>query len=290
MTTAHRHPARSRPTSAMLGGLDGWDLSNSDPLPPDELTRQIALYKNEGSIEARNRVVESHLRLIAKASRKHSLPSSSFDDLMLEGSLALLRALDSFDPSRGVPFTSYACAVVEHTVRGASRGDRGVMRIPPRERRKAAIRFRAETTFFAQHGRNPNQDEWDTIRADSVGTDSVVSASSPTPPGIRTELADGALQDMVVQDRGPLPSEVVESHDTADRVKSALEALRADMREIVRLRFGLGGVPKLSIPEIAERLGQNPRSVDHMLRDAFRKLRSAMRPMDEEELVRRVAS
>jgi len=256
---------------------EGWDLCRSQPLPTDTLNAAILKYKETGCLEARNRVVETHLRLAAKICRRHARRGGSFDDLMAEGALALMRAVDGFDPQRGVSFTSYATAVVEHAVRGAARDGHSTVKVPSRERRRLAVRYKAESSYFAQHGQWPTSPE--TLAQIAPGTQS--RSNQPTlASGMEVSLDGdsehrGAISS-ILADTQPLPNEAVEAFDTVQNLRCALERLTPVGAELIRMRFGLGGSPRLSPKDLARRLGMSDRALQNQLEAALRCLRQAV--------------
>lgn len=256
----------------------GWDLSCSEPVSREELSSLIRKYKDEGCIESRNRVVETHLRLVARVARQQAASDSNFDDLMTEGALALIRALENFDPSRGVTFTSYACTVIEHAVQAAGVPG-GLVKVPTRERRRAAARRRLEAEFFARHGRMPSaQDLAQTDEGRSVcGSDVVLLRSAPLGVSLDAPLGEGGVREVVFE---ASPSAAAEAFDEAQLIRRALERLDPVSAEVVRLRFGLAGGGELSTPEIASKLALSRRNVEVLLGRAFRTLRERVR--DEE--------
>lgn len=262
---------------AAAKGPGPWDLGRFKPLAPEMLCKEIELYKSSGDIEHRNRIVESHLRLVAKNARRYSGTTASFDDLMLEGTLAIMRALDSFDPARGTCFTSYAACAVEHAVRDAARSaSSGILRLPARERRKAAIQYRVETTFYAQHGRAPDASDWNAALPENArGT---TRSHMPLARELSLDGTGSAEQAFSITpaDGRPGPVEEVSLSEESNHVSRALDELPPAARESVRMRFGLGGQAKLSLAEIGRRLQLSPHAVELTIADALRRLRRLM--------------
>jgi len=261
-------------------GLDRrtWNLSTCEPLGSDELTREILRYKESGDIGACNRVIESHLRLVAKIARRVCGTSVCMDDLMAEGGLALRRALDNFDPGRGANFTGYASVSVEHALRTAARSVSEHVTIPSRERRRAAARYRGEMRFYIENGRWPSSAERTSIAAENA----IPGAGSPTGPwrdvvsldaehaggggGLASGLADG----------GPSPADRVSRGDEHVRINRAVDALPQALATALRLRFGMGGGQPMSVSEVADVLGMPTQAAERALSDGMRRLRSSL--------------
>lgn len=269
-TETARAASRARARSG-----EGWDLAGSAPLAPDVLTEHIRHYRLAGSTASRNKVVESHLRLVAKIARRQSGKTSSFDDLMAEGALALLRAIEKFDENRGVSFTSYASVVVEHAVRAAATTSGGVVRVPTRERRRHAKQMRLESAFFAAHGRAPDAAEMQAVSDEPLRLVPCPSAATRQ-ISLDSQAPDRAGRMDSLADRGPSPADEIETTDSVASVARALETLPSEWAEVVKMRFGIGCEDRLSPPEIAERLGISPRCVKSLLAHGMRRLHATI--------------
>lgn len=258
--------------------LGEWRLDGSPPVPPEEIDTWIRHYKATGCQEARNRVVESHLRLVAKYAKRYATRGAAFDDLMAEGAIALMRAVDNFDLTRGVAFTSYAAAVVEHAMRGAFTRGRAIIRVPGSERRRVSARHRVENEFFLEHGRRPHPGEVERTGAVRTGVSSATLPATGQPVLLGGSRDDDAPQaaDILV-DGGASPAEQIETRDMARRVEDALRHLPPLTAAALRMRFGLDGQPQLSAGEIMDRLNVSPRRLETMLADAMRRLRASVR-------------
>lgn len=254
----------------------GWDLSSNDPLDPQELADLVRAYKESAKTATRNRIVESHLRLVAQIAWRHAGRTMQFEDLMPEGALALMRALDNYDPGRGVSFTSYASVVVEHAVRAAATEGHGLVRLPSRERRRAARRFRREVEFFGQHGRAPSAEDlmaWAREAPEDAAPAGGVRLVPGRVSGKAGDADDTTATVDTLADGQPTPAQRVEAMDDAALVERAVRQLPTPAAQALSLRFGLGGVGKLTASEIAAKLQITQRAVDALVADALKTLR-----------------
>lgn len=267
--TEHTRP-RARAVRA-----NGWDLSSNDPLDPAELAGLVREYKSDRGTLTRNRIVESHLRLVAQIAWRHAGRGTQFEDLMPEGALALIRALDNYDPERGVSFTSYASVVIEHAVRSAAVESGGLVKLPSRERRRAARRFRREMEFFALHGRAPSAEDlmaWAREAPEDRPTGTVRLGPGRV-VGRIGDAEDAVAAVDTIADGQPSPAQRAEAMDDAQAVESAVKRLPPSAAEALALRFGLGGTGKLTVAEIAAKLRLSQRAVDALVTDALKTLR-----------------
>lgn len=262
------------------GDREGWDLAGSTPLSAEELAQTIDDYKKTANPESCNRIIVSHLRLVAKIARRFSGRSIPMDDLMAEGALSLRRALDNFNPSRGVSFTSYASVVVAFAVRNAARTHHEHFRIPSRERRRSALRQGHQMRFFLEHGRQPTIGEISEQDATLTRRRRRSSAGVLALPKACVSLdADSAAGHSsgagLIADQQPSPMDIVADRDDVKRVNEALETLPPEVARVVRMRFGLGGQPALALAEIAHALKVPPSIAERAVSEGIRRLRVA---------------
>ena len=258
---------------------DQWNLAAHAPLSPDDLRADIERYRSHADREAGRRVVESHLRLVASMVWQHRGALSTTDDLMVEGALALCRALETFDPTRGVSFTSYAGVLIAFAVRTAAREQREQIRVPSRERRRCAAWRSAASRYFAVHGVWPSlgdlpgraEEGLSRAAAQSTADQGTVSCLSLDVPD-----AGGGDHAGRVADHGPSPFERAAWRDDAARVSRVLGDLAPGPARVIRLYFGIGG-ESLTMTEVAARMRIARSAADLMLAEGLRALRAMFR-------------
>ena len=266
--------------AAKIADRQSWLLTASAPIPPTELSHHIAAYKTYADAAAGHRVIESHLRLVAKIARRYAARAVPLDDLMAEGALALQRALDNFDPSRGTSFTSYASVVVEHSVRSALRTHQEHLRVPARERRRSAARQRRENHFFVQHGRWPAAAELHELERAEDDHPAHPDAGNLTSPrscvSLDADHETGRSGANLLADNAPTPFDHAARRDNAAQVAAALETLPVAVAKVIRLRFGIGGQPPMATADVARALSLAPIAVERALLEGLRRLRSKL--------------
>lgn len=122
-----------------------WNLDRAEPMPSSQVNATLADYQATGCTAFRNAVVQSHLRLVASIAHRYSTPNVTTDELMSEGVLALLAAADSFDPGRGLAFTTYAWPIIEGRIRAAMGSADQVIARPHRKSASAIPLRRVDT-------------------------------------------------------------------------------------------------------------------------------------------------
>ncbi len=233
----------------------------------EEVVLARAIQAGDG--EARRRMIEANLRLVVSVARAYVGRGVPLMDLIAEGNLGLIRAVEKFDPARRLRFSTYAVWWIREAVQHAVMHQGRTVRLPVHVLRELAHVLRAERELAARQGTPPSLDQI----AAAVGKDlrdvaelfrvnervtsleAVAEASEPVAPPERDD-ASSALS--------PIESE---------RLGLWLSRLTARQYEVMQRRFGLGGAPVQSLAEIGRDLGITRERARQIQEEAMRKLR-----------------
>jgi RNA polymerase primary sigma factor len=252
-------------------------LANEAPQTPAEIRR---LEEQLGAGErARDQLISSNLRLVVSIARRYQGHGLSLLDLIQEGSLGLMRAVDKFDASRGLKFSTYATYWIRQSV-GRAIADQGrTVRLPVHlgERLSRLARVRQQLT--QRLDREPTQEEV----ASELGltTDQVTRAeqAAMAPASLdepHTDDGSGSLAEIIADPLQLSPLEEVSHGLLRDDLSEALSHLTPRERNILSLRYGLDGESALTLEQIGQRMSLTRERVRQLESEALRKLRDPM--------------
>ena len=245
---------------SFLNGIGRYRLLR--PAEELELARRI----EHGDLDAKERMICANLRLVVSVARQYSAHAVGipFLDLVQEGMLGLIRAVEKFDYRRGHRFSTYATWWIRQAVERARDGKADTIRLPVNIVRKQRKVSRAETQLAARLDRAPTDDELAVAAGLTLSELVTVRSRARTVASLDRQVGDGTddanLGDLL-GDEGPPPDELVERRIEAEALRSALANLPDRERTVVGLRYGLGGGEPAPLREIGLRLGLTPERV-----------------------------
>jgi RNA polymerase nonessential primary-like sigma factor len=242
------------------------------PLLDADGERALALRVRAGDAEARRQMIEANLRLVVTVARGYVGRGVPLLDLIEEGNLGLIRAVEKFEPERRLRFSTYAMWWIRQAVQHALMHQGRTVRVPVHVLREFAQVLRARRQFTTQRGRTPTIEEL----AASVGkpapdvaelfcvTERISSLDAPV-----SENDDRALLDhLVIEIATPLLDEV-----PASRLGAWIAQLPERQRFVLERRYGLNDHGVQTLAEIAEELGLTRERVRQIQSEALSRLR-----------------
>lgn len=239
-------------------------------------TEEVDLAKRieQGQLEAKERMINANLRLVVSLAKKYQGHELGLLDLIQEGILGLIRAAEKFDWRRGYKFSTYATFWIRQSIQRGLANQGRTIRIPVHIGQRERKIVRAERDLVLRLGRAPTKDEVaaaagltpDEVEETREVTRTVASLDRPV-----GEDGDTGLGDLLPSgDRGPV--EEVESGLREDAVRAALERLSEQERDVINLRFGMGGREPTPLREAGRLLGLSPERVRRIEHKALKRL------------------
>jgi RNA polymerase primary sigma factor len=224
---------------------------------PEEL--ELSRRAREGDKRARQRLIEKNLRLVVSVAKKYRGYGLPFEDLIQEGNIGLMKAVEKYDPDRGFRFSTYATWWIRQAVQRAVIDKGRVIRVPVHMAEKIRKIGRTFGELLSEHGREPTEEE--VAEHLGWGVEEVRIAMSATPDATSLNKALGVeegaaeLMDIVEDVHTPeTPDAVIQEMETSG-LWVAVGRLPERARHVLVRRYGLDGRERATLADLANELG-----------------------------------
>ena len=275
-----RQGSRGRSSSAVQTPLETYlrEINETSLLSAAD-EQELAHRIEQGDVQARDRMVRANLRLVVNIARGYTGKGLSLQDLIEEGNLGLLRAVEGFDPEVGTRFSTYASYWIKQSIKRALINSAKTIRIPAYMVELLSEWRRANARLSEELGRTPTPEEIARVLGVPKKKLPIIKKAiriyNASPQNDQAE-AGWSLGEMVMDERMKSPDEELLEHDVLSRVMELLDEMDPREATVLRMRFGLDDREPHTLKQIGEQLGLTRERVRQIETEALARLASAI--------------
>lgn len=251
------------------------------PLLTKEEEQELAIKFAAGDKKAKEQLVNANLRLVIMAAKQYNLHTAlSFEDLIQEGNMGLMRAVDTYDVSKGFRFSTYAMYWIKQSISRAMLNQGRAIRVPVNVLEFKSKYNKASKALFEVLNREPNVEEIAEYLNEKVDKVKEMETLIKDPVSLNTTLNDeddSTLEDLIADPNQDRPDDRIDNELRAKAIAAVLETLDKREKDIISARFGLNNTRAKTLDELAKEYQLTKERIRQIEQNALHKLRNPMR-------------
>ncbi len=259
------------------------EIGKTDLLTPEQEI-ELADRIKEGDQEARSHMIRANLRLVVKIAQDYANYGLPLLDLISEGNIGLMKAVERFDPNKGGKLSTYAAWWIKQSIKRALANQSKTIRLPVHMVDKISKMRRVAMSMSEELGREPTDDEL----AEEIGIDrgklSQLKAASLRPASLDAPISDDdntEFGEIVGDDNADTPLDLLSHKNMHGQLEGLLSVLDDRERSIIDARFGLNGQKPKTLEEVGQEFGVTRERIRQLQNIALKKLRRSLQKKED---------
>ena len=259
------------------------DISRTELLTPEE-EAELAERVGRGDSEAREHMIRANLRLVVKIAQDYANNGLPLVDLIAEGNIGLMTAVDRFDPDRGAKFSTYSAWWINQSIKRALSNQSKTIRLPAHMVDKIARLRRISAILTEELGRVPSDEELSEELGIPTQKISRLKRASQRPTSLDAPVNDGEginFGEIIGDEKAVHPLEALEEKTLMGQLGDLLEVLDEREQRIIDARYGLDGSKPLKLEEVGGEFGVTRERIRQLQAKALGKMRRALHRIEK---------
>ena len=259
------------------------DISTTELLTPEE-EAELAERVGRGDTEAREHMIRANLRLVVKIAQDYANNGLPLVDLIAEGNIGLMTAVDRFDPDRGAKFSTYSAWWINQSIKRALSNQSKTIRLPAHMVDKIARLRRISAILTEELGRVPTDEELSEELGIPAHKISRLKRASQRPTSLDAPVNDGEginFGEIIGDEKAVHPLEALEDKTLKGQLADLLEVLDEREYRIIGARYGLDGNKPLKLEEVGGEFGVTRERIRQLQAKALTKMRRALHRIEK---------